>query len=125
MCTGPEALANKDLAMFDHSLKANISLAYFKKGDFSMCLEYCNKALLRRKSMPAQLLEKTLFRKANCELELGNCELAISTCTDLLSDFPNNVAAQQVLLRAKHGLKEANEARRKTFSNIFNSSTVR
>ena len=78
-------------------MNTNISLAYLKLKQFSDCVQYCNKALKRRKTMPGGILEKTLYRKAAAECELGDFESSKQTCKDLLEVFPGNAAAAKLL----------------------------
>ena len=119
VCSGPEALASKRLSELDHLTNTNLGLAYYKLGEFSDCVFYCNKALLRRKTLPGDLLEKTLYRKASSELELGQLQVCKLTCTDLLEHFPKNAAAVLLLRRLEREILEDAKTITMSYRDIF------
>jgi hypothetical protein len=119
VCSGPEALADERLAALDHIMNSNLGMAHYKTKDFSKCVMYCDKALLRRKTMPADLLKKNLYRKASAEYELHNFETCMSVCQDLLSIFPNNAAAQQLLRTTERDIAAASKVQKKVYAKLF------
>ena len=106
VCIGPEALANENLSQMHHVINSNLAMAYYKTRDFSTCVIFCDKTLLRRKTMPRELLEKTLYRKASAEYELLNFEKCKDVCRDLLDEFPSNAAGHQLLRTVTRDLLE-------------------
>lgn len=119
VCSGPEALADERLAALDHIINSNLAMAHYKTKDFSTCVMYCDKALLRRKTMPPDLLEKNLYRKASAEYELHNFETCVSVCRDLVSIFPNNAAAQQLLRTTERDLAAESKVQKKVYAKLF------
>lgn len=119
VCSGPDALASKRLSELDHLMNTNLALANFKLKQFSDCILYCNKALLRRKTLRQEILEKTLYRKAMSELEIGNLENSVQTCKDLLGCFPENAAGAQLLQRLERELALESKAQRATYAKLF------
>lgn len=79
-------------------------MAYYKLKDFSTCVMYCDKALLRRKTTPRDLLEKNLYRKASAEYELCNYEACKQTCEDLVAISPGSAAGKQLLRTVERDL---------------------
>lgn len=100
-------------------MNTNISLAFLKLKQFSDCVQYCNKALKRRKTMPGAILEKTLYRKAAAECELGDFDSSKQTCKDLLEVFPGNAAAEQLLGRAERRIAQESRAQKSTYVKVF------
>jgi hypothetical protein len=119
VCSGPEALASEKLSSLDHVINSNLGMAYFRIGDFSSCVMFCDKSLLRRKTMPVELLEKNLYRKAMAEYELGNFEKSKIACDDLLTHFPSNAAGKQLLKQCERELKTEAKYERSTYEKLF------
>lgn len=97
VCSGPEAVTRTELSDLDHAIKADLAMVHYKIKDYRSAILYCDKALLRRKTMPGDLLEKTLYRKASAEYESCNYEECKAACEELLREFPNNAAGKQLL----------------------------
>ena len=119
VCSGPEALASEKLSSLDHVINSNLGMAYFRVGDYSSCIMFCDKSLLRRKTMPVDLLEKNLYRKAMAEYELGNFEKSKTACEELLVHFQSNAAGQQLLKQLERELKTGAKSERSTYEKLF------
>ena len=115
VCSGPEAVSRTELSDLDHAIKSDLAMVHYKIKDYRSAILYCDKALLRRKTMPGDLLEKTLYRKASAEYESCNYEECKAACEELLSEFPNNAAGRQLLQVVLRDL--ADEAKSGIFQN--------
>jgi tetratricopeptide (TPR) repeat protein len=124
VCSGPEALANADLSLLDHKINSNLAMAHYKIKDFSNCVFFCDKALLRRKTMPDSLIEKNLYRKASAEYELCNFEECRDTCKDLVTSFPGNAAGAQLLRTVERDISSEERTQRQTYSKMFEKLEV-
>jgi hypothetical protein len=119
LCTGPEALANSKLSVLDHVINSNLAMAHYKTGDFSTCVMFCDRALLRRKTMPRDLLEKNLYRKASAEYELLNYEKCKQACELLLEEFPSNAAGVQLLKTVEREIAEEVRTEKSNHAKMF------
>ena len=119
VCTGPEALANSKLSMLDHAINSNLAMAHYKMKDFSTCVMFCDKSLLRRKTMPKDLLEKNLYRKASAEYELMNFEKCKIACEELIENFPSNAAGIQLLRTVERDLLDEARTEKANYAKLF------
>ena len=100
-------------------MNANLAMAHYKLKDYTSCVDYCDKALRRRKTMPKDLLEKNLYRKASAESELSNYESCVKTCEELLALFPSNAAGAQLLRSTQRELAAELRAQKTTYAKVF------
>ena len=119
VCVGPESLSRPELSSLDHAINTNLAMAHYKIKNFGTAVMYCDKALLRRNTMPRDLLEKCLYRKASAEYEICHYENCKTVCDELLEEFPRNAAAKQLLNAVTRDLAEEAKTDKATYSKLF------
>jgi len=96
LCAGPQALGDMSLSEQDLTLNLNIAMAYIKKEDFEGADRSCDKALVRRESLPPHLITKALYRKASAQRSMKRLEECLGTLKDLLEVEASHAAGKQM-----------------------------
>jgi len=89
-------MGDQSLSEMDLTLNLNIAMAHIKKEDFEGADRSCDKALVRRESLPPHLITKALYRKASAQRSMKRLEECIETLKDLLEVEPGHAAAKQM-----------------------------
>eukprot|EP00929_Paragymnodinium_shiwhaense_P076368 TRINITY_DN39253_c0_g1_i1.p1 TRINITY_DN39253_c0_g1~~TRINITY_DN39253_c0_g1_i1.p1 ORF type:complete len:539 (+),score=140.97 TRINITY_DN39253_c0_g1_i1:155-1771(+) len=119
LCSGPEALNNKDLSELDLTLNLNIAMAYMKQGQFEQADRSVDKALARRDALPPHLVTKALYRKASAQRSMRRLEECMETLKDLLEVEKGQAAALQMLQEVEREHKKQCKAQKANLKNLF------
>lgn len=96
LCSGPQALQDRNLSELDLTLNLNIAMAYMKQNNFEAADRSVEKALARRDALPDHLVTKALYRRAMAQRAMHKLDECLDTLKDLLQVEPGNSAAKQM-----------------------------
>lgn len=95
--------------------QANLSLCYFKLGDYLQCKTHCDAALTLNANN-----EKCLFRRGQAQINFKNFEQAIKDFESVLKINPSNVAAKQQIDLCYQRIKQQKCKEKQTYQSFFN-----